>query len=329
MEVVLVEALAAVLDQLSDMADRVSGEAYLETARRPGSVRRLLALIGFDAVRLAAARGEIVASGDPEADARALEDLWMRRPHLMQRDREEGPRRIHDQHRMVTLRDHSLRLQEHPLVLRAHAWSQWSGSWETIRVACICWSSALLDEPVPLRDPGEAEFLRGEISRFHRERDLPVPTMSGPDGEETIRSILRPFLEAYRMAGREVLLEDAVLTGIALSLSVRVAPAYYRSEVRRAAERALGTGPGGFFEPGRLRFGEDIHAGDIYQLLMSLDGVENVCLNRFKKIGGQYPDESVSGRIRLQGLQVGVCENDPARPQRGYYRFVLHGGLRG
>jgi len=41
LEVVLVEALAAVLDQLSDMTDRVAAEASLETARRPESVRRL------------------------------------------------------------------------------------------------------------------------------------------------------------------------------------------------------------------------------------------------------------------------------------------------
>ena len=53
MEVVLVEALAAVLDQLSDMVDRVGAEAYLESARRPESVRRLLKLIGYDALGLA------------------------------------------------------------------------------------------------------------------------------------------------------------------------------------------------------------------------------------------------------------------------------------
>src|SRR5262249_16252966 len=53
LEVVVIEALAAGLDQLSDMADRVSAEAYLETARRPESVRRLLGFIGFDAATLA------------------------------------------------------------------------------------------------------------------------------------------------------------------------------------------------------------------------------------------------------------------------------------
>lgn len=50
LEVVLVEVLAWALDQLSDMLDRVTAEAYLETARRPESLRRLLKFIGYDAI---------------------------------------------------------------------------------------------------------------------------------------------------------------------------------------------------------------------------------------------------------------------------------------
>ncbi|MDH5480815.1 MAG: hypothetical protein OEX11_08670, partial [Nitrosomonas sp.] len=53
MEVVIVETLSVVLDQLSDMLDRTQAEAFLETARQPESVRRLLAMIGYDAVLMA------------------------------------------------------------------------------------------------------------------------------------------------------------------------------------------------------------------------------------------------------------------------------------
>src|SRR4051812_50132952 len=69
LETVLVEALAAVLDQLSDRADRVAAEAYLPTARRPESVRRLLQYIGYDAVRAALAAGDI--QPDPNRDLSA------------------------------------------------------------------------------------------------------------------------------------------------------------------------------------------------------------------------------------------------------------------
>ena len=89
------------------------------------------------------------------------------------------------------------------------------------------------------------------------------------------------------------------------------------------------TGPGGFFEPGRLRFGEDLHAGDIIETLMALEGVENVCLNRFKKIGRQFADASDSGAIVLEGLEIAVCDNKPDKPARGYYRLTLNGGRKG
>ena len=43
-------------------------------------------------------------------------------------------------------------------------------------------------------------------------------------------------------------------------------------------DRLLGSGPGGFFAPGRLRFGEDLWASDLYQLLMGQSGIDNICL---------------------------------------------------
>ena len=68
LEVVIVEALAVVLDQLSDMLDRAHAEAFLETARQPQSVRRLLAMIGYDAVALAADRAQIPDATGPVSE---------------------------------------------------------------------------------------------------------------------------------------------------------------------------------------------------------------------------------------------------------------------
>ena len=74
MEVVIVETLSVVLDQLSDMLDRVRAEAFLEIARRPESVRRLLAMIGYDAVSMA---GDV--ANIPDADASAGETIEQQR----------------------------------------------------------------------------------------------------------------------------------------------------------------------------------------------------------------------------------------------------------
>lgn len=328
-EVVLVENLSFALDQLSDSLDRVAAEGYLETARRPESVRRLLKVIGYDALGLAKRMGEAPfdgesgsGSGDTRTDEERFDQYWLDNPAKMEAARLKGPREIQTQRRMVTLNDYMTRLEEHPAVLRAQAWSEWGGSWTVIQVATVNWQRHTLDEE-GLVFPDD---LWEEIEDFHSELGLRLPDRSS---QPTLRALLNPFLEAYRLCGQEVILRDAVEVGILLSLSVQVDSNYFQSEVRRAVEKALGTGPGGFFEPGRLRFGEDLHAGDLYQTIMDLDGVDNVCLNRFKRLGDRYPDQSDLGRIVLSGLEVAICDNNPAKPERGYFHLSLRGGRKG
>jgi len=393
-EVAVVEALAAVLDQLSDTQDRIAAEAFLETARQPASVRRLLSLIGYDAIARSgsevgipdatAANGEdeheqrvrlqgfctalcafvddyqgIVdalgggiasaiqdftenpAAADsavlqavqdfldaaPEfverAQRRALETFWLSHPYEMDKHRLAGPREIHDQRRMVTLEDYANRLQEHPLVNRAKAWNEWSGSWHTVNVAIAAWQNYLLDESISID-----EVMQAKVNLFHAENGLPEVNWGDGDGSD-IRLILMQYVDVWRMAGQQVLLYDPVPVGISMAISIQVAENYFQSELRFAIDAVLGTGVTGFFAPGRLQFGEDLHVSDIYEVLMALDGVEAVCLNRFKRVGSQFPDVSEIGVIELDGLDIAVCDQDAEHPERGYYRLRLHGGKKG
>jgi hypothetical protein len=329
MEVVIVETLAVVLDQLSDMLDRVHAEAFLETARRPESVRRLLKMIGYDAVLQS---GLIEQPDNPAAITAAtqqLDLLWKKQPRLMELARQAGPRQIHTQKRMVTEADYAKQLDDHPLVLRAHAWSHWSGTWMTIRVATIGIGNRLLDTtlaPGSRETPEDIEAIQKQVDKFHRVHGLDAINW---DNSPTIRTILRKYIDNYRMVGQEVWLQDAEPMGIHITLSVRVNENYFQSEIRQSVLQAMGTDIGGFFEPGRLIFGEDLHASDIFATVMALEGVEVVCLNRFKRVGKRYPDQSDAGTIVLNGLEIAVCDNDPQAPERGYLKVVLHGGLKG
>jgi hypothetical protein len=330
-EVALVEVLAYALDQLSDGLDRAQAERYLETARRPESLRRLLLMVGYDIAALtkrtqqgpfASLGAEQAATPLDAADRLRFDDWWLDHPEKMEQARLDGPRSIHDQHRMVTLEDFHLQLERHPLVLRAHAWERWDGSWSTVHVAVINWRR--LDLDTPCDDFSDDIWL--QTQSFHAERGVHLPER---EDDPNVRSILYPYLEAYRMVGQEVVLEEAVEVGIVMSLSIQVNSEYFQSEIRHAVERALGTGPGGFFAPGRLRFGEDLFASDLYELLMSLAGVDNICINRFKRLGDRFRDQAASGQIVLEGLEVAICDNDQAQPERGYFTLSLHGGRKG
>jgi hypothetical protein len=326
-EVVLAEVLAAQLDKLSDMQDRVAAEFTLETARRPETVRRLLSLIGYDALRLAQDLGEPPfdrppAAGDGRSASERLEQYWLDHPERMDLARLAGPRAIRSQHRMVTLDDFALRLEEHPLVERAHAWESWGGSWQVIRIAVIpalrrdldatgAWPQALADATV----------------RFHAERALPLPRLLGRPEPARHPPALPRGLPHGRPGGRT---RDARSRSACCSRCRSRSPATItRARCATLSAQALGTGPGGFFAPGRLRFGEDLWASDIVQTLLALGGVSNVCLNRFKRLGDRFPDQASSGRIALDGLEVAICDNLPNLAARGYFRLALHGGLRG
>ncbi len=329
LEVVLVELMATILDQLSDMQARVAAESSLETARRPETVRQLLGLIGYDAVSVAKGKDQIPGKLEGDAAVKALEDFWRGHPHAMEQARRAGPRDIHTQKRMVTVDDYAVRLREHPLVLHAHAWSEWSGSWFTVRLAVITWENMPLDLNEESDENAEyPEELKDKIVNFHENVGISAPNLDVTP-LPSVRMIVRPYIDAFRMVGQEIVLQDPVYIGIYMSISIRVASNFFQSEMRNAITQVLGHGPEGFFETGRYGFGEDLYASDVIEALMSLDGIEHVCLNRFKRIGSQYPDRSEAGFISLDGLEVALCNNDAGDQLSGYYRLKLHGGRKG
>lgn len=332
MEVVITEVLAAVLDQISDMADRVALEAFLETARHPASVRRLLKFIGVDAAKDAIVAGDLdeALEGTGEEDT-ALEAFWLKHPLAMERAREAGPRQVQVNHRMVTLADYQERIEDHPLVLIAHAAISWNGSWPQIEVALVLIRPDLsLDAllPVALED-GEMLTSYEGTNIFAIDKEYHAPELDltlGVQNAITPRMLIRPYLDAYRMVGQAVHLHDAIPVGIIIIASLVVHANYFASEAKRAAEQLLTSRPGGLFAPGNFAFGEDLFANDFISALAAVPGVAQVCLIRFKRVGSQYPDRADSGRISLNGLEVAMCENDLSRPEFGYAQVSVKGG---
>lgn len=355
-EVVIVELLAAALDRASHALDVVQGERYLETARRPESVRRLLKLIGYDAVQQmdpdslaellpalpdkpnesnAEKRQRLRKLTDQEK-AELLECYWRSNPAAMELARDEGPRLTGEVRRMVTLDDYRVMLEQHPLVSRARARSVWSGAWNTILVSVLLLNndqlSANRENPLdsklhPEGSSGDVPIKLGEelwkaIKTHHRLQQLGELMVSE---HLTARRILRVMIEQNRMVGTEVFLEPAKAAPVTLVLSVRAKKGYFRSELKQALRQRFSADKGGFFEAGRLGFGDDLFASDIIEAAMEVEGVAVACLNRFKRVGA-YPDRTAAEVIEIAEDEFVQCANDSQNPEKGTYRVVINAG---
>jgi len=334
MEVVIVELLAAALDRASHALDVAQGERFLDSARRPQSVRRLLQLIGYDAVvRTDPEKLEGLPpapEGVVESPEERLERYWRLNPSEMELARAEGPRLISEQLRMVTLGDHETVLASHPLVARARARLVWTGAWNSILVAALLEDAHKIDDqlhqgPTPADDAGPSRLrpsLWQEILDFHRDRQIDPPVI---DEDLTARRILRGLIERYRMVGSEVFLEDATPAPIVFTLSIRAKAGYFRSELKQALAEVFSSDQGGFFEPGRLGFGDDLFASDIIEAAMGVEGIAVACLNRFRRLGA-YPDRTAAGVIKIAEDEFVQCLNRRGTPEEGSYRLIVNGG---
>ncbi|MBN1655970.1 MAG: hypothetical protein JXA30_19540 [Deltaproteobacteria bacterium] len=313
-EAVLVELFAAHLDQLSDMADRVSAEASLESARRFESVLKWLDFIGYDPLT---DRGEINT-------LEALKNLYRDKPHEMERDKRRGPAAIRRQLRMASLQDYGQRLEEHPLVLRARAKERWTGSWLELVITVGLWNDWKLDNTLMTDKFKLPDRIKKEVERFHtlyKLRELKL------EKNPTIRELLLDYIRAFRMTGHLISLVDVEPVGVLIEVCVTVRDNYFQSEVRREVARVLGRGPDGFFRSGRLAFGQDVQLSDIYGALMPIDGVKNVKIVRF----GQAADDPQPGNIPATNSivmgpdELAVCGKD----DKGEVVIQLVGGRRG
>jgi len=318
LEVVLVEVLAWALDQLSDMLDRVTAEAYLETARRPQSVRRLLSLFGFIA---------------NDADERE----WSKNPVSMEAARRVGPKSVRQQRRMAHVGDYAEGMELHPLVRRAVSTTYWNGSWHYILVTVILWDPLTLDSNLfeVFDELDELPSFRQQLIDFHEQHGLPPIADSDTNGEicEKIRKdylvidSLRDWSELRRMAGQEVQFKDAIRVGVDIGLNIAIAPQYYQSEILQAVRTIFNAQEGGFFEIGRVSFGTNLYKGDVIQAVMQLEGIENVQVKTFKRSDSNVTEPQDS--INLKGFEVAVCENNPEATSDGVLTIRCNGGLKG
>jgi len=248
------------------------------------------------------AAGTITQYADPDGLISSLSNpepsFGARNPEDLPTAKLLGPRTLQKQNRAVTVDDYANALlqgvQEGGRTftpLHAKAQFVWTGSWNTVIVS------------VDFADR------------------LPLATVPGRE------QALEDALNAKRMAGYDVKVEDARYAPLQIGIVLHVKPDFFVKQVRQAVEQALG--PAGFFAPSHFGFGDPVRLSDLYAAVLAVPGVQYITMSHFKRLGDRYPDETSQGVIDIGALEIARCDNDLSHPENGVLFLRTCGGREG
>jgi hypothetical protein len=188
--------------------------------------------------------------------------------------------------RAVLPADHAAEAARDPLVQRAAAQRGWAGSWPVI--------TTLVDLELP--DPAAPARIQGR-------------------------------LDALRMLGTEAAVVEGRPVGLLLALDVCATPGADPQRVRRDVLDVLRPGTDerpGVFHRLRLELGTSVYISAAVAAVAALPQVDAVELREARRLTD--PPGTVSTVIDFAAGEVGVLDDDPARPERGRLDVVVRGG---
>jgi hypothetical protein len=207
--------------------------------------------------------------------------------------RRDAPQAFRTQQRAVTAADYAAAAGRRDDVQRAAATFRWTGSWHTVFVTADRSGGAAVD----------SDF----------------------------ETALRRHLERFRMAGYDLEVEAPHFAALDVALHVCVKPSFFRADVLRAVNEALGTrllpnGRRGVFHPDNFTFAQPVFASRIVAAAQVIEGVESVRLDRFQRLAGPDPATLDTGVIPMGRLEIAQLDNNPNYRDRGRLTLSAGGG---
>ncbi|TDC88600.1 putative baseplate assembly protein [Saccharopolyspora aridisoli] len=189
--------------------------------------------------------------------------------------------------RAVTAEDYAALAAEVPGVQRAAAELRWTGARQQVHVAVDALGSG---------DPG-ADLL----------------------------AEVRDHLQRSRRIGHQLIVRPAVEVPLDIALRVCAAPGHQRGQIIADLKRAFGRGRTGFFHPDALGFGEPVRLSRIVATATAVPGVIDARVTRLRRLFHADAGELEEGLLRVRGLEVACCDNDPEHPENGVFELEIGG----
>lgn len=339
-EVVLVEVLAAALDRASHSLDDIFYERFLETARRPASVVRLLeAIDGRDAAEWAIESVISVKEAEEYGFAstgggdrrQALLNALAVRPDFIPLAKSAGASALTANIALITQEDVDKVLLECPAVVQSSTQFSLEKGLQIYGARILLKGSGNL----LLHDLAD-ELLEDNFTDFRdwydRRENLTIPPATDdPDtgkideatlGNMTIRTAMKRVLEPLLPVGSRLMLTDGKRVGLYLRLCVKVEANRYKSEMQAAVRAALRT----FFDTSSWPFGVPIRESDVIEAIAGINGVEGFIISRMNIVGRPQVSTRIVEPMPDEAI---VFDFESPEPADGYLVLEIRGGRPG
>ena len=214
-----------------------------------------------------------------------------RDPETMEHIRQHAPFQFQSQKRCVTADDYSVMAGKQPGVREAKGTLRWTGSWYAAHVSI---------------DPQN-------------------------DWTDALSEQVGTELDLLRMLGTDVVVENAVLVGLRIGLSVCVQPAFFQGDVYDAIWQKMVTGDAcqgtfGLLNAANFRFGQTVYLSPIVAMVQSVAGVASVRVTAFERVDRPRSSSGPPMQLTMGALEIPRCDNDFNRGDRGVLVLTMDGG---
>lgn len=146
--------------------------------------------------------------------------------------------------------------------------------------------------------------------------------------DEAFETALRDHLEHYRMAGRDLEVDEPIHVPIEIDMEVCVCPDHLRAHVKAAllarfSNRVLPDGTLGAFHPNRRSFGETLYLSPLIALAQSVEGVTSVTVTQFRRFGDPDSSGLAQQKLSFGRREIPQLDNDPSHPGHGVLRLTM------
>lgn len=153
----------------------------------------------------------------------------------------------------------------------------------------------------------------------------------GLPADRAFRAALRGHVEPFRMAGRDLEVDQPIAVPVEIDLQVCVSELYQRGQVKAAlleifSSRVLPDGTLGAFHPDRMRFGATVYLSPLIALAQRVAGVVEVKATLFQRFNDPDSSGLATAKLLFARREIARLDNDPGHPDHGVLRLTMKGG---